>query len=163
INARSVGSCVPTFGQSGFFPPDPGYAVEAAWLKLLAALSAIPEDAASDGQSGSMVASGSSRIGIPLRMGYTRLHSLHFRLSSPRSTSGLRHTGQASISIRSGLIMAVILAGYAFCGYPELNGVTGALRQECITTQDRNSAPLPAPESLPAVCRRCTRPCGSST
>src|SRR5208337_2653724 len=27
------------------------------------------------------------------------------------------------------------LAGYAFCGYPELNGVTGALRQECITTQ----------------------------
>src|SRR5271157_6649085 len=58
-----------------------------------------------DGQSGSMVASGSSRIGIPLRMGYTRWHSLHFRASSPRSTSGLRHTGQASISSRSGLIM----------------------------------------------------------
>ena len=64
------------------------------------------------GQSVSMVASGSSKIGIPLRRGYTRLHSLHFRASSPRITSGLRHTGQASISSRSGLIMAVILAGH---------------------------------------------------
>src|SRR5271166_6841010 len=61
-------------------------------------------------QSSSMVASGSSRIGIPLRMGYTRLHSLHLRASSPRMTNGFRHTGQASISNRSGLIMAVILA-----------------------------------------------------
>jgi len=55
----------------------------------------------------SMVASGSTRIGIPLRMGYTRLHSLHFRASSPRSTKGLRHTGQASISSRSDFIMVV--------------------------------------------------------
>lgn len=58
-----------------------------------------------------MVASGSSRIGMPLRMGYTRLHSLHFRLSSPRNTKGLRHTGQARISSKSGeIIMDIILA-----------------------------------------------------
>ncbi len=61
-------------------------------------------------QSSSIVASGSRRIGMPLRMGYTRLHSLHFRASSPRSTRGLRHTGQASTSSSSGVIMAVILA-----------------------------------------------------
>ena len=61
-------------------------------------------------QSSSIVASGSRRIGMPLRIGYTRLHSLHFKASSPRSTRGLRHTGQASTSSSSGVIMAVILA-----------------------------------------------------
>ncbi len=67
-------------------------------------------DGALSSHSSSIVASGSRRIGIPLRIGYTRLHSLHFRASSPRGTRGLRHTGQASISSSSGVIMAVILA-----------------------------------------------------
>ncbi len=100
-------------------------------------------------QSSSMVASGSSRIGIPLRMGYTRLHSLHLSPSSPRITKGFRHTGQASISSRSGLIMAVILARRPGEG-------------EC-STRDRCSAPILSAQYLPAAGRRCTRPCGFST
>src|ERR1022692_4404670 len=74
-----------------------GYAVTT--LKLSAGQERI------EAQSGSMVASGSSKMGIPFRIGYTRLHSLHFKLSSPRSTSGLRQLGQASISSNSGEIM----------------------------------------------------------
>ena len=58
-----------------------------------------------EAQSVSIVASGSSKMGIPFRIGYTRLHSLHLRLSSPRNTRGLRQTGQASISRSSGEIM----------------------------------------------------------
>src|SRR5208283_1818350 len=56
-------------------------------------------DGRSRDQSCSIVASVSISIGIPLRIGYTRLHSLHLKPSSPRSTSGLRHTGQASMAL----------------------------------------------------------------
>ena len=71
-----------------------------------------------------MVASCSSKMGMSFRIGYTLLHSLHFKLSSPRRTNGLRQTGQARISRRSGSIMLPIvtsvegvsrLAEYAEC------------------------------------------------
>jgi hypothetical protein len=45
---------------------------------------------------------------MPLRMGYTRLHSLHFRPSSPRSTSGFRQTGQARMSSISSIAGGII-------------------------------------------------------
>ena len=93
------------FREEGLFPPEWNYE--------------IPCPAADSGpycqdrrvrrpqpnHSSSIVASGSSRIGIPLRMGYTRLHSLHLKDSSPRSTRGLRQTGQARISSSSGVII----------------------------------------------------------
>ncbi len=90
----------------------------------------------------SMVASGSSKIGIPLRMGYTRLHSLHFRASSPRNTRGFRHTGQASISSRSGLIMVGDFSRTPPLSVPR--GLPPAREEHGMSQQSRFPAKLPA-------------------
>jgi len=70
-------------------------------------------------QKFSIVASCSSRMGMPSRIGYERLHSLHLRLSSPRRVSGLRHTGQTRISRRSGEMSTGRL--YSSCQRPAIS------------------------------------------
>jgi hypothetical protein len=62
-------------------------------------------------QAGSIVASSTSMIGILSRTGYTRRHSVHFRLvPSSFCVSGFLHTGQTRISINSFSIIGKLYA-----------------------------------------------------
>jgi hypothetical protein len=62
--------------------------------------------------AGSIVASSTSIIGISSRTGYTRRHSLHFRLvPSSFWASGFLHTGHTKMSINSFSTIAALYAG----------------------------------------------------
>jgi len=63
--------------------------------------------------AGSMVASSTSMIGILSRTGYTRRHSLHFKLvPSSFWINGFLHTGQTRISIKSFSIIEALYPEY---------------------------------------------------